>query len=57
MTGFYVRIKRGEEWEPVEIDQMTDQELETFFKDNPASTKWAIGLAKWIRDNLTSSEL
>jgi len=52
MTGFYVRIKRDEKWKPVEIDQMTDLELEIFFKDNPASTKWAIGLAKWIRDNL-----
>lgn len=57
MTGFYVRIERGDKWQAVEIDQMTDLELEIFFKDNPASAKWAIGLAKWIRDSLTSSEL
>ena len=62
MTGYYVRIKRGEKWEPVEIDQMTDAELSAFFesqeKNNPkASRAWAIALAKWIRDNLTSSEL
>ncbi len=57
MTGFFVRIKRGEKWEPVEVDHMTDEELSKFFedkeKDNPlASRAWAIALAKWIRENV-----
>lgn len=52
MTGYFVRIERDGKWQAVELDQMTDEELEVFFKDNPASTKWAIGLGKWIRDNV-----
>lgn len=57
MTGYSVRIKRGEKWGPVDVDQMTDQELAEFFtakdKDDPAaSRKWAIALAKWIRENV-----
>lgn len=52
MTGYFIRIERDGKWQAVELDQMTDEELEVFFKDNPASTKWAISLAKWIRDNV-----
>ncbi len=57
MTGYYVRIKRGEKWQPIEIDQLTDSELAIFFQDQEkangvSSRAWAIALAKWIRDNV-----
>lgn len=52
MTGIFVRIKRGEAYANVEIDQMTDEELAEFFRDLAHPEKWAIGLAKWIRDHV-----
>lgn len=41
-------------WQAVDIDELTDDELNAFFKDADASTskRWAIGLAKWIRDHV-----
>ena len=57
MTGAFVRIKRDGKWQNIEIDQLTDNELESFFLEHPeAGLKWAIVLAKWIRDNVTSDE-
>jgi len=51
MTGAYVRIKRGEGWCNIEIDQLTDEELDQFLtKEN--SKKWATFLAKFLRDNV-----
>lgn len=60
MTGYYVRIKRGEKWEAVELDKMTDDEVNTFFVDlalkDPAKCGyWAACLARWIRDNVGES--
>jgi hypothetical protein len=54
MTGFYVRIKRGDRWETAEFDQLTDQELDDFTKAQPPKEgwHWAIALARWIRDNV-----
>ena len=55
MTGYYVRIERGGKFEPVEIDKMTDQEMNDFFAGHKDAGKWAISLAKWIRDNVGES--
>lgn len=52
MTAFYVRIKRGDKFEALEIDQLTDEELEKFFTGLAGADRWAIALAKWIRDNV-----
>jgi hypothetical protein len=53
MTGYFIRIERNGKWQAVEIDQMSGEELELFFRRNePSAKKWAIVLAEWIRDNV-----
>ena len=53
MTGAYVRIARDNEWQNIEIDQLTDQELEDLAGNRPdMGWEWAKFLAKWIRDNI-----
>ena len=55
VTRAFVRIERGGKWQNVEIDQFTDDELESYSKEYPdAGWKWAKSLAKWIRDNVHS---
>jgi len=53
MTGAFVRIqRRNNKWVSIEIEQLTDEELTAFFKEmSKDGVKWAIFLAKWIRDN------
>jgi hypothetical protein len=57
MTGIYVNIQRENRFERVEIDQMTDQELEDFAKKQPRFQGWkfAIALAKWVRDHVEAT--
>ena len=56
MTGAYLRVKR-DKWENIEIDQLTDQELDQLEKDQPArGWVWAKFLAKWIRENIKEAE-
>jgi hypothetical protein len=59
MTGFYVRITRDSgQPESVEIDQMTDAELERLAAAHPeAGWRWARALARWIRDNVHETNL
>lgn len=53
MTGAYVRIERNGKWQPIEIDELTDIELEWFSAQLPNDGwKWAKFLAAWIRDNV-----
>ena len=52
MTGAYVRIKRGNTWESIEFDQLTDDEMDTFAENKPDGWAWAKFFAKWIRDNM-----
>jgi hypothetical protein len=54
MTGAYVRVKRGGVWDNVEIDQLTDAELDTLLVDltQGRCMMWAKFLAGWIRDNV-----
>ena len=57
MTGAYVRIQRDDKWQVVEIDQLTDDELDKWFQDRPDDAeKWAKFLAKWIRHNVVAGE-
>lgn len=53
MTEAYVRINRDGKWQSIEIEKLTDQELEEFEKSQPDDGwKWARYLARWIRDNV-----
>ena len=54
MTGMYVRIRRDDKWQNIEVDQLTDEELDRFFVAMGAAgqVRWAKALAGWIRDNV-----
>lgn len=53
-TGIPIRIKRGGEWQNLDIAELTDDELENFFApwDQRSLARWAKTLAAWIRDNV-----
>ena len=56
MTGAYVRIARDDKWQSIEIDQLSDHEMDAFFSrpvsDKQTAEKWAKFALKWIRDNV-----
>lgn len=55
MTGIYVRVKRDGRWQNLELDTLTDAELEAWVHMQRApGVGWLCGraLATWIRDYL-----
>ena len=53
ITQLLVRIKRDDDWQSIEINQLTDDEIESYFKRYPDSgCRLAIALARWIRANI-----
>ncbi len=60
MTGIYVRFQRDGKWMSVEIDQLPDDEMKAWvaehITDLPRARDWIVGLAKWIRDNVTEGD-
>ncbi len=54
ITGYFVRAKRDDRWQSLDIAELTDAELTEVFKETPPEkTKaWVIALAGWIRDNV-----
>jgi len=57
MTGAYVRIKRDGKWQSIEIEELTEDELDIFSASQPGDGwKWAKFLAKWIRENIGEIE-
>jgi hypothetical protein len=52
VTGIYVRIKRNDRWQSLDVATLTDAELEILFVDPDVCRKFAIGLAAWIRDHV-----
>jgi hypothetical protein len=53
MTGYPVRVFRDGTWQSLEIDELTDIELEELAERFPeGGWNWAMGLAKWVRDNV-----
>ena len=53
LTGIFVRIKRDGQFKNLDVGGLTDDELEGFFAEVNVGVarRWAIALAKWIRDN------
>jgi hypothetical protein len=51
MTGAYLRVKRGDEWMPVEVEHLTDAELdEKFLHRTPEElVNWMKMLCKHLR--------
>ncbi len=57
MTGAYVRIQKDGTWQNIEIDQLTDKELDQLEKDySDRGWFWAKFLAKWIREHVGETE-
>ena len=53
VTGAFVRIKRDDRWQAIDIATMTEEELIQLSEDQPArGWIWAIFLASWVRDNV-----
>jgi hypothetical protein len=53
MTNAPVRVQRNGEWENIDIDQLTDAELDAFAAGcEPMGWRWAKFLAKWSRENV-----
>lgn len=58
MTGVFIRIKRDGKYENIEIEHLTDQELEDFATSLPdKGWIWVRLLVKWIRDNVGQEEV
>jgi hypothetical protein len=57
MTGIYVRILRDGQPHSVEVEDLSDAELQTWFasKDPEELVRWLVWLVGWIRDSVTSS--
>lgn len=56
MTGAYIRVQRDGKWENVEIDQLTDGELDGLADEQPdRGWMWAKFLAQWIRHNVSNA--
>ncbi len=57
MTRAFVRFERQGKFENVEIDQLTDEELDQLAVLDPdRGWAWAKFLAAWIRDNVQEQE-
>lgn len=52
ITGYYLRVKRGEKFESLDIAELTEGELRATFKDKTQSDLlgWVVSLAKFIRE-------
>jgi hypothetical protein len=59
MTGAFVRMQRAGRWQEVEIDQLTDAELDAFAESQGPEYgwQWAKFLARWIRDHVTEEDV
>jgi hypothetical protein len=59
MTGMFLRVKRDGARVNVEIDRMTDDELDELADraGGRGGWMWAKALAQWIRDNVNEQAL
>jgi len=57
MTGIFVRIRRNDRWQNIEIEHLSDNELNSFAKEHPdVGWTWAKHLIRWIRNNMQEKE-
>ena len=40
MTGGYIRVKRDDKWDNIEVEYLTDEEREEILKNDPKLIKW-----------------
>ena len=53
MTGIYVRLRRGDAWVAVEIEDLTAAELAQLERDKPLEGwRWTAQLARWVREKV-----
>jgi hypothetical protein len=53
MTFIFVNVMRDGKWVNLEIDDLTDEEIEALAVSHPdKGWMWASALIKWIRDSL-----
>jgi len=57
MTGLYLRVLRDGKWQNIEMDEMTNEELNALQEERLANMDnrgwaFAVALAKWIRENV-----
>jgi hypothetical protein len=52
MTGYYVRVRRDDRWQNLEIDELSDDELASLHMPPALGREFALALARWIRDNV-----
>ena len=65
MTGLYIRIERDGKWQNLEIEDLTDDELDKFCAEKGKNAApgfengwpWVNALARWIRDNVVSERI
>ena len=58
MTGIFVRVQRDGKWQNLELESLTDEELDKFISTQGADGgwSWVKVLVKWIRDNVKEQE-
>lgn len=58
MTGIFMRVRRDERWQNLDITEMTDAEIADAMSGRDASelSRWVVALAGWIRDNVVVAQ-
>jgi hypothetical protein len=58
MTGIYMRVKRDDKWQSLDIAELTEEELREAFKeaDKDRVLMFLAAVTKWVRENLVPAE-
>jgi hypothetical protein len=62
MTGMNVRVERDMRWQSIEVEKLTDAELDGWVRRMRDSTpfdgwNWAMVLIRWIRENVKPEDV
>lgn len=52
LTGIFVRVKRDDKWQPLDITDLTPTEIDCFFEHNTNSVAFLKALISWIQENV-----